>query len=178
MKYVFNEDFFKTRIIYSFLPYGIKACVSSIPKIIINVCGNNIKSFVDDKNNEEYMKILKALYTIIFLEEIINLIRRDKPNESLTKEYDYKDGKSFIYHIFDGFVILYMDSEFANVILSKDSWKKDSKELKNQFLRFKGKKDDDIINSLKERGGIKCYDSIIEEDVDFVEEDFCCKLTV
>ena len=185
MKYVFNEDFFKTRIIYSFLPYGIKACVSSIQKIIINVCGNNIKSFIDDKNNEEYMKILKALYTIILLHEIIHLIRREKPKEILTNEFtpktnefDYEGGKSFIYHIFGGFVILYMDSEFANVVLSKDSWKKDSKELKNQFLRKKSKKDDDIINSLKERGGIKGYDSIIEEDVDFVEEDFCCKLTV
>ena len=125
------------------------------------------------------MKIFRALYTIIVLEEIINLIRREKQKESLTNEYDYEYNKSFIYHIFGGFVILHMDSEFANVLLNQDSWRKDNKELKNQFLRCKDKMDNDIINSLKVRGVIKCYDSIIEVYVGFVEEeDFCCKLTV
>ena len=42
IKNVFNEKFLKERIIYSFLPYGIKGFVSFIPKIVLNICGNNI----------------------------------------------------------------------------------------------------------------------------------------
>ena len=186
MNKIFNEDFFKKRIIYSFMPIGIKACVSSIPKIILNVCGNNVISYINKENCEEYKKVLKALYTVINLHELIHLIRRENPKESITNEYtpktvncNYEGGKSFIYHIFGGFPVLYIGLEFANVILNRDSWTKKSKELKKQFLRFKGKKDDDIINSLKMIGGIKCYDAIIEEDADSdEEEDFCYKLTI
>ena len=138
------------------------------------------------ENSEEYKKVLKALYIIIILDELIHLIRRENQKESLKNEYtsktvncNYEDGKSFIYHIFGGFPVLYIDLKFANVILNRDSWTKKSKELKKQFLRFKGKKDDDIINSLKMIGGIKCYDAIIEEDADSDEEEvFCCKLNI
>ena len=55
-----------------------------------------------------------------------------------------------------------------------DSWKKDSKALKIEFSRFKKKNDDEIINFLKMKGGIKCFDSIIEKDVDVVEERYYC----
>ena len=181
LKNIFKEDFFKKRIIFSFLPYGIKAYVSAIPKIVLNVCGNNIISYNKDNNPEDYKQILKALITVILLQEIIHIIRRENPNEYTTKstKFDYEGGKSFIYHIFGGYSVLYMDLEFANAILNDNSWKKDSKDLKNQFTRFKDKEDDDIINSLKKKGGIKCYDSTIKQNSVFEdEEDFCCKLTI
>ena len=183
---VFNKDFLKERIIYSYLPYGIKACVSLIPKIVINMCGNNIKSYnIETNDSENYKKILRGLYTVIILHELIHLIRRDNPKKLWSKEYTpkadkgtYEGGKSFIYHIFGDLTIIYMDLEFAEVILNKDSWKKNCNDLKNQYSRFKDKKDDEIIQSLKEKELIKCYDSIIEQkDEDVEDYDFCYRFT-
>ena len=182
---VFKEDFFKKRIIYSFLPLGIKACVSSVPKIVLNICGNNITSYKNN-NKDEYKKILKALYIVIILHELFHLIRRENPKKSITNEYtpkisgcNYEGGRSLIYHIFGDFAILYIDNEFANAILSRDSWTKNSKELKKQYLRFKDKKEDDIVNNLNDNLVIKCYDSFVEEEDDSGEvEDFRCRLTV
>ena len=97
---------------------------------------------------------------------------------SYLKEAKKDGGKSFIYHIFGTFVIMYMDLEFAKVILNKDSWKKDCKSLKDEYLRFKDKKDDEIFESFKENELIKCYDSIIEiKDESDEDYDFCCRLT-
>ena len=79
MNKIFTEDFFKKRIIYSFMPIGIKVRVSSIPKIVLNVCGNNVISYIKKENSEEYKKVLKALYIIIILDELIHLIRRENP---------------------------------------------------------------------------------------------------
>ena len=186
MKNVFDKNFLKERIIYSFLPYGIKACVSLIPKIVINMCGNNIKSYnIETNDSENYKTILKALYTVIIMHELIHFIRREIPDRPLSNEYTPKidknncqSGKSFIYYIFGTLVVMYMDLEFAKVILNKDSWKKGCKSLKDQYLRFKDKKDDEIINSFKENELIKCYDSIIEiKDEPEEDYDFCCRFT-
>ena len=181
---VFNEDFFKDRIIYSFLPRSIKACVNSTPKIILNVCGNHIISYKNDINSEDYITLLKALYTVILIHEIIHLIRRENPKDVFTKEYtpkpdnyDYEGGRSFIYHIFGNFVIIYIDLPFAEKILTKKSWEKDSKELKNQLERIENKNEDEIINAMIKQGGIKCYDSTNEsEDQEIEMLDFCCRL--
>ena len=184
---IFKEDFFKNRIIYSFLPYGIKACVNYIPKIVLNVCGNNIQSYYNENNPNEHKIILKALYSIIILHELIHLIRRENPKESFSIEYtpqhdnlNYEGGKSFIYHIFGDFVVIYMDFQFANVILKRESWEKNSDALKNEFLRFKDKKDKDIIDNRKVNEVIKCYDSIIEEKNNKIKEEdcYCCKFTI
>ena len=182
---VFNENFFKDRIIYSFLPYGIKACVNFVPKIILNVCGNNIISYKNDISSEDYITILTALYAVIIIQEIILLIRRESSKESNSNEYtpktkdcDYEEGRSFIYHIFGDFSVIYFDLPFAKKILSKESWKIDNNDLKDEFLRFLTKKEDDIINTMKIEGGIKCYDSTFENKGDSNEiEDFCCRLT-
>ena len=53
---IFDSNFLKERIIYSFIPYNVKAFVSDIPKIVVNICGNNIISFKYKKNTEEYKK--------------------------------------------------------------------------------------------------------------------------
>ena len=179
---VFNKQFLKERIIYSFLPYSIKAYVTLIPKIVINMCGNNIKSYnIQANDSENYKIILKGLYTIIIMHELILFIRRLNPDRPLLNEYsqisnrvNYEGGESFIYHIFRTFVVTYMDLEFAKAILNKDSWKKDCKNLKDQYKRFKDKKDDEIINSFKEKELIRCYYSIIEIKDEPVEDfDFC-----
>jgi len=186
MENVFKKTFLKERIIYSFLPYGIKAYITIIPKIVVNMCGNNITSYnIEVNDSENYKIILKGLYTIIIMHELIHFIRRENPDRPLSNEYtpmadkeNYEGGKSFIYHIFGTFVVMYMDLEFAKVILNKDSWKKDSKILKDQFIRFKNKKDDEIINSFKEKELIKCYDSIIGIKNDHFEDyDFCYRST-
>ena len=57
---VFDENFFKDRIKYSFLLYCIKACVNYVPKIILNICGNNIISYKIDISSEDYITILTA----------------------------------------------------------------------------------------------------------------------
>ena len=184
MNNVFNEDFFKDRIIYSFLPNSIKACVNSTPKIILNVCGNHIISYKNDINSEDYITLLKALSTIILIHEIILLIRRENPKDVFTNEYkpktdnyDYDDGRSFIYHISGNFVIIYIDLPFAEKILTKKSWEKDSKELKNQLERIENKNEDEIINAMIKQGGIKCYDSTNESGDQEIEMlDFCCRL--
>ena len=186
---VFKEGFFKDRIIYSFLPYGIKAFVNYVPKIVLNVCENNIKFYNKDNNNnnsEDCTTMLKALYAVIIIHEIIHLIRRENKKEHFTNEYTpkpdnckYEGGKSFIYHIFGDFVIIYVDLQFAKVILKKESWEKDNDELKKEFLRFKNKKDEEIINSMIVDGGIKCYDSTVEDEEDLEEDlDFCCQFAM
>ena len=182
---VFKEGFFKERIIYSFLPCGIKAFVNYVPKIVLNVCENNIELYNKD-NYEDYITMLKALYAIIIIHDIIHLIRRENEKEHFTNEYtpkpenyNYEGGKSFIYHIFGGFVIIYVDLQFAKVILKKESWEKDNDILKKEFLRFKNKKVDEIINSMIVDGGIKCYDSNVEDEEDIEEDhDFCCQFTM
>ena len=184
MDNVLNEDFFKDRTIYAFLPNSIKAYVNSTPKIILNVCGNHIISYKNDINSEDYITLLKALYTIILIHEIILLIRRENPKDVFTNEYkpktdnyDYDDGRSFIYHIFGNFVIIYIDLPFAEKILTKKSWEKASKELKNQLERIENKNEDEIINAMIKQGGIKCYDSTNEsEDQEIEMLDFCCRL--
>ena len=185
MKNVFKKDFLKERIIYSFLPYGIKACVTLMPKIVINICGNNIKSYnIETNNSENYKTILKGLYTVIIMHELIHFIRRENPDRPLTNEYTpitdkgiYEGGESFIYHLFGVFIVKYMDLEFAKVILHKDSWKKDCKSLKDQYSRFQDKNEEEIIKSLKDKALIKCYDSIIEKDEPVEDYDFCCRFT-
>ena len=186
MENVFNKQFLKERVIYSFLPYSIKAYVTLIPKIVINMCGNNIKSYnIQANDSENYKIILKGLYTIIIMHELILFIRRLNPDRPLLNEYsqisnrvNYEGGESFIYHIFRTFVVTYMDLEFAKAILNKDSWKKDCKNLKDQYKRFKDKKDDEIINSFKEKELIRCYDSTIEIKDESVEDyDFCYSST-
>ena len=170
MENIFNKQFLKERIIYSFLPYGINTYVTLIPKIVINMCGNNIKSYnIEVNDSENYKTILKGLYTVIIMHELIHFIRRENPDRPLSNEYtpladreNYEGGKSFIYHIFKTFVITYMDLEFAKAILNKDSWKIDCKSLKDQYKRFKDKKEDEIIESFKEKELIRCYDSIMK----------------
>ena len=183
---VYNENFFKDRIIYSFLPYGIKACVNFVPKIILNICGNNIISYKNDISSEDYITILTALCAVVIIHEIIHLIRRESPKETNSNEYtpktkdcDFEGGRSFIYHIFGDFSVIYFDLPFAKKILSKESWEINNNDLKDELLRFREKKDDDIIKTMKIEGGIKCYDSTLEDKCGSNEvEDFCCRLTL
>ena len=179
---VFNEKFLKERIVYTYLPNCIKAFVCCVPRIMINICGNSIISYKDDINSEDYKTILKALYTVIIIHEFIHLIRRENRNESLTNEFTPKSdknsytegGQSFIYYVFGDFKIYYLDIQFAKAILNLDSWKKDNLILKKELLRFKKTKND-IINTLKKNGGIKCYDSFIEDDDNLSKKrDYCC----
>lgn len=179
---VFDENFLKERIVYSYLPNCIKAFVCCVPKIMINICGNSIISYKDDINSEDYKTILKALYTVIIIHEFIHLIRRENRNESLTNEFTPKPdknsynegGQSFIYHVFGDFKIYYLDIQFAKAILNLDSWKKDNLILKKELLRFDITKND-IINALKKNGGIKCYDSFVEDDDNLSKKhDYCC----
>ena len=87
LNYAFDNNFLKERIIYSYLPYGFKTFVCGVPRIMINICGNNIISYKNDINSEDYKLIIKALFIIIILYEFINLIRRENRNESIIKEY-------------------------------------------------------------------------------------------
>ena len=182
LNYVFDQNFLKERIIYSYLPYGFRTFVCGVPRIMINICGNNIISYKNDINSEDYKLIIKALFIIIILYEFINLIRRENRNESNIKEYtqkpdknsNYDDGKSFLYHIFGDFAIIYLDIQLAKAILNIDSWKKDNKILKKELLRF-NRSEKDIINILKKNGGIKCYDYIMEELANLSKErPYCC----
>ena len=179
---VFNEQFLTDRVIYSFLPYGIKAFVSGIPKIVINMCGNNI-TFYKKKNKsyKDYTTILTALYVVIILHELIHLIRRENPNKPITNEYtpkpdnlDYEGGRSFIYHIFGDFCVVYLDLNFAEKILDKTSWTKGNNILRDEYLKIKDRENKDIDKYMEEKGGIRCYDSLTEEKKNLVEEDYYC----
>ena len=185
IKNIFDKNLLKEKIIYSFLPYGIKSYISLIPKIQINICSNNIKLYnIETNYSENYKTILKGLYTVIIIQELINFIRRKNPYRPLTyenslkeNEGNYEEGMLFIYHIFGDLAVIYMDLELAKVILKKESWKIDCKNLKEQFIKFKNKNDDEIIESFKEKELIKCYDSIIEiKYVPIEDYDFCCRI--
>jgi len=157
---VFDKNFLKERIIYSFLPYGIRAYVTLLPKILINMCGNDIISYnIETKDSKNYKIILKGLFIIIIMEELIKFIRRENPerpisneNTQMTDKDPFERGNYYIFHIFRNFIV---DLEFAKIILNKDSWKKDCKDLKEQFLRFKNKEDDEILSCFKEKELIK-----------------------
>lgn len=181
---IFDKNFFKNRIIYSFLPINIKAFVSNIPKIVINICGNNITSFKFEKNTEEYKKILKALYICILIHEIIHYIRRINPKKKVSNEFEYtpisdsinyEGGKSFTYHIFGEFIINYIDLDFAKAILNINNWENNNDSLKNEYSKLKKKDKEEILEYMEKTGGIRCYDSSIEEKKDIVgEEDYYC----
>ena len=82
MKNVFNKNFFKERIIYSYLPASIKGFVSNVPKIELNVCGNNIVTFKYKRDCDEFKIILKALLVYIIIHELIHMCRRSKEDKT------------------------------------------------------------------------------------------------
>ena len=101
MNNIFDENFFKKRIIYSFLPIGIKAYVEELPKIIFNVSGNSILTYSIDKKSNDYNKIIKAMCVIIIIHENINLMRKkninNKQNTPIGKNMEnYEGGRSLI----------------------------------------------------------------------------------
>ena len=182
---IFDSNFLKERIIYSFIPYNVKAFVSDIPKIVVNICGNNIISFKYKKNTEEYKKMLKALYVCVIIHEIIHYIRRINPIKKVQNDFEYtpkiKDisyegGRSFIYYIFGNFIVNYIDLDFADTILNINSWEDNNDSLKKEYLKLKSINDIEIENQLQKTGGIKCYDSNIEDNKDMNDEEnyYCC----
>jgi len=182
---VFNENFLKERIIYSFLPSNIKGFVSNVPKIVINVCGNNITSFKYDKNSDNFKTILKALYTCIIIHEFIHYIRRVNPNKNTSNEFeytpkqkniDYEGGQSFIYYIFGEFAIIYIDLALAKKILEINSWGEKNDTLKNELSKLKNRNKEEMIKYMEKIGGIKCYDSNFENNKDSEQDNYfyCC----
>ena len=182
---IFDSNFLKERIIYSFIPYNVKAFVSDIPKIVVNICGNNIISFKYKKNTEEYKKMLKALYVCIIIHEIIHYIRRINPIKKVQNDFEYtpkiknisyEGGKSFTYYIFGNFIVNYIDLDFADTILNINSWEDNNDSLKKEYLKLKSINDIEIENQLQKTGGIKCYDSNIEDNKDMNDEEnyYCC----
>lgn len=177
---VFKESFFKERIIYSFLPYGIKGFVSDIPKIVINICGNSLIYYKLNKNSNELKIILKALYACIILHELIHIIRKENPrkiinNENTPERNYYEGGRSFIYYIFKGFAIIYVDLSFAKKILNLKSWENNNDDLKNKYLKLENKKQkNEISKYMENKGGIKCYDSILDENKKYYKNYYCC----
>ena len=172
IKHVFKDNFFKKRIIYSYLSVGIKAIVYDLPKIILNICGNNIISNKINKNGEDYKTIIKALLVIILLHKIIHLIRREnekkeiRPMEFTPERNTFEGGQSFIYYIFGDFVVKYIDLNFAIKILDIVSWgenKENKNVLKEEFDRL-NKKDNVKIKDMENDSWIKCYSSGNEKD--------------
>ena len=186
MKNIFNENFFKERIIYSFLPVSIKAFVSNIPKIVLNISGNSILTYKIDKNSNNFKKILTALLVCIIIHEMIHMCRRENKNKILEndnytpneKDQIYEGGKSLIFHIFGVFIINYINLDFAETILNKESWNNNGKLLKEKYSEL-GKDEKAKKEYVELNGGIKCYNSEeLEEKYNIEEDDFyyyyCC----
>ena len=177
MKNVFNKNFFKERIIYSYLPASIKGFVSNVPKIELNVCGNNIVTYKYKRDCDEFKIILKALLVYIIIHELIHMCRRSKEdktegpgkifeNNPFTPKIEdkiFEGGKSLIYHIFGVFVINYINFDFAKVIVDVNSWNNNGKCLKEKYIEL-GDGNKEKENNVESRGGIKCYNSEIEEE--------------
>lgn len=186
MDKIFNKNFFKERIVYSYLPVAIKGFVSNIPKIILNISGNSISMYKLDKKSREFKIVLTALLVCIIIHEIIHMIRRENtekilendqytPNE---KDKIYEGGKSLIFHIFGVFAIVYINLEFAETILDINCWNNNGKLLKEKYSKLgtdeKAKKKYVELN-----GGIKCYNSEEQEEKYYIEENdfyyyYCC----
>ena len=189
MKNVFNENFFKDRIIFSYLPASIKGFVSNVPKIVLNVCGNNIITYKYKRDCDEFKIILKALLVCVIIHELIHMCRRAKEdkiegpekifeNDPYTPKKEDKifgGGKSLIYHIFGAFVINYINYNFAKVIIDANSWINNGKCLKEKYkeLGDDNKKKEKYVES---DGGIKCYNSEIEQEDYFDDFNYyyCC----
>ena len=175
MNNIFDENFFKKRIIYSFLPVGIKAYVEELPKIIFNVSGNSILTYSIDKNSNDYNKIIEASCVIIIVHEIIHLMRRQninfKHNTPIGKNMEnYEGGRSLIYHIFNEFKLDCIDLSLANAILNVSSW--NNEELK-EALNNLGYDSKAREKYLQQYGGIKFYDSNLDNEFDdyMIEDD-------
>ena len=144
MKSIFNEKFFKERIVYSYLPVSIKAFVSNIPKIVLNISGNSILTYKVDKKSNDFKIILTALLVCIIIHEIIHICRRENRNKIFEndqytpneKDKIFEGGKSLIYHIFGEFAIVYINLEFANSILDIKSWNNNGSILKEKYSRL------------------------------------------
>ena len=168
MNNIFDENFFKKRIIYSFLPVGIKAYVEELPKIIFNVSGNSILTYSIDKNSNNYNKIIEASCVIIIVHEIIHFMRRQninyKHNTPKGKDLEnYEGGRSLIYHIFNEFKLDCIDLSLANAILNINSW--NNEELK-EALNNLGYNSKEREKHLQQYGGIKFYDSNLDNEFD------------
>lgn len=181
MKNIFNENFFKERIIYSYLPCNIKGFVNNLPKITINVSGNSVITFRLDKNSEEYKTIIKALCVCVIIHELIHLCRRINKNKILDNiqftpkenNNNYEGGRSLIYHIFEEFTVIYIDLDLANIILDKQCWKNETKIFKDKYSHL-GKGDNNKEKFVEENGGIKCYNSAIEDEIkNDINEIYC-----
>lgn len=168
MNNIFDSDFFKNRIIYSFLPIGIKGFVEELPKIIINIAGNSILTYILDENSEEFNMIIKALCVIVIVHEIIHLIRRQnkdyKKNTPIGKNGEnYEGGKSLIYHFFGDFLVECIDLDFAKVILDEKSWESDI--LKEKLFKL-GNITSEREKYVQKFGGIRFYDSTLNDSFD------------
>ena len=185
MKNTFTENFFKERIIFSYLPVEIKGFVSNIPKIIINVCGNNILKYKYDANCDEFKLILKALLVCVVIHELIHLCRRENrdkifQNDQYTPKIEdkiFEGGKSLIYHIFGVFVIVYINLEFAKAILDLHCWKNHGNILKEKYSKL-GDDEKAQKENIELNGGIKCYNSELDDQYSYEEDDYnyyyCC----
>ena len=189
MENVFNKNFFKDRIIYSYLPASIKGFVSNVPKIELNVCGNNIVTYKYKRDCDEFKIVLKALLVCVIIHELIHMCRRSKEdniegpgkifeNDPNTPKIDgkvFEGGKSLIYHIFGVFFINYINYNFAKVILDLNSWNNNGKCLKEKYIEL-GNDNKEKENNVESEGGIKCYNSEIEEEKYFDDFNYyyCC----
>ena len=184
MNNVFNENFFKERIIFSYLPVAIKGFVSNIPKIVLNVCGNSILTYKIDRNCDKFKILLKALLVCIVIHELIHMCRRENHNKIFENDLYtpkvennvFEGGKSLIYHIFGVFVIIYINLDFAKAILDLDSWNNNGNILKQKYSEL-GEDQKKKKMNVELNGGIKCYNSEIDDEY-YEEDDFhyyyCC----
>ena len=163
MKEIKNKLFFVDLFRLKYLPINIRALVDSNLKIVINSLHYDFNDNINDTNKKI---ILKAVFKILILHEIIHILKYLKPNsnyENIPKTpREREGGKMFINYLFNKPIITRISLDEAKKIHDINNWR-DLNKLRNIFPNsdvYPSKSDNQEILS---KDYIKLYLSLEEE---------------
>ena len=163
---LFFVDLFRLK----YLPTNIRALVDSNLKIVINSLHYDFNENISRSNKKI---ILKAVFKILILHEIIHILKYLKPGANYNNipktPRGREGGKMFINYLFNKPIITRISLEQANAINDMDNWK-DLNKLRNIFPKSEKSSSQSNNKEMQSKNFINLYLSL-EEDLVIGEED-------